>query len=442
MLISGFMSNIIGIRREDKNRWERRVPLTPEHVAELAQKYGLQILVQPSATRAFSDAGYTAAGATVQEDLSPAGVVLAIKEIPVDLLEAGKTYLFFSHTIKGQPYNMPLLRRLLDLNCQLIDYERVVDEQNRRLLFFGEHAGIAGMIDTLRALGQRLAWEGFQTPLAEVKPTYDYADLNTARQAMREIGQRILEEGWPLHLPPLVVGIAGYGNVSRGAQAILDLLPSSPVEPSDLPALFESDNPYRNLIYKTVFREEDTVEPVDPGRPFDLVEFFQHPERYRSRFESYLPYLTVLVNCVYWDRPYPRLITKEAALRLYSQQHPPRLRVIGDISCDIEGAIELTVKSTSPDAPSFVWDPATDTAIEGVAGAGPVIMAVDNLPCELPRESSQAFGDALLPFMPALAASDFGVSFEANDLPPELKRAVIVYQGQLTPNYRYLEQFA
>jgi alpha-aminoadipic semialdehyde synthase len=156
------MDNIIGIRREDKNKWERRVPLTPAHVAQLIRDYTLRILIQPSTIRVFSDEEYTAAGAAVQEDLSPAGIVLAVKEIPVELLQPGKTYLFFSHTIKGQSYNMPLLRRLLELNCQLIDYERVVNEQNRRLIFFGEHAGMAGMIDTLSALGQRLAWEGLE----------------------------------------------------------------------------------------------------------------------------------------------------------------------------------------------------------------------------------------------------------------------------------------
>lgn len=435
------MNNIIGIRREDKNKWERRAPLTPAHVAQLVRDDNLRILIQPSAIRVFSDEEYTAAGATVQEDLSGAAVVLAVKEIPLELLQPGKTYLFFSHTIKGQPYNMPLLRRLLELNCQLIDYERVVDEQNRRLIFFGEHAGMAGMIDTLYALGQRLAWEGLKTPLADLKPAYEYGHLPAAREALRAIGQRILEEGWPLPLPPLVIGIAGYGNVSRGAQAILDLLPTYPISPADLPGLFESDNPYRNLIYKVVFREEDTVEPVKPGQPFDLQGFFRQPEGYRSRFETYLPYLTVLVNCIYWDKPYPRLLTKETARRLYSQPTPPRLRVIGDISCDIEGAIEPTIQATSPDAPSFVWDPTTDTALEGVAGPGPVIMAVDNLPCEMPAESSSAFGDALCPFIPPLAACDFSAGFESSSLPPELKRATIVYHGELTPDYRYLEKF-
>jgi len=432
--------NTIAIRREGKNKWERRAPLTPAQVSKLVQEHRLSLMVQRSSIRAFSDAGYEAAGAAVHEDISAAEVVLAIKEIPLELLAPDKTYLFFSHTIKGQPHNMPLLQRLLELNCQLIDYERVVDEQNRRLIFFGEHAGLAGMIDTLSVLGQRLTWEGIDTPLTAIGSTYHYANLPAAQQAVRDVGQRIVEEGLPFKMMPLVIGLAGYGNVSRGAQTILDLLPTRQISPAELLTLSEQENLDRNVIYKVVFTESDTVEPLAANQPFKLTEFFQHPERYRSKFEIYLPHLTVLVNCIYWDTPYPRLLTKETARRLYLAESAPRLRVIGDISCDIEGAIEPTIKATSPDQPGFVWDPATDTALDGVAGHGPVIMAVDNLPCELPLEASTSFGETLLPFIPPLANCDFSADFEACNLPPELKRATIVYHGQLTPDYKYLEE--
>jgi alpha-aminoadipic semialdehyde synthase len=435
------MNNIIAIRREDKNKWERRVPLTPAQVATLIQEHSIQFMVQSSPIRTFADAAYEAAGAAVQEDMSAADVMLAVKEIPTDLLQPDKTYLFFSHTIKGQPYNMPMLRRLLELKCQLIDYERVVDEQDRRLIFFGEHAGLAGMIDTLWTLGQRLAWEGVDTPLADLKLTYEYGALPSAQQAIRAIGKQIVEEGLPAALTPFVIGVAGYGNVSRGAQAILDLLPTRQISPAELLTLSEQDDLAHNVIYKVVFQEKDTVEPVAKDQPFKLQEFFDHPERYRSKFDSYLPHLSVLVNCIYWDTPYPRLLTKQAARQLYQGDARPRLRVIGDISCDIEGAIEPTIKPTDPDNPAFVWDPETDTAIDGVAGNGPVIMAVDNLPCELPTEASTSFGQALVPFIPALASCDFSVDFNRCDLPPELKRATIVYHGRLTPDYRYLKQF-
>ncbi|MCG3206777.1 MAG: hypothetical protein FOGNACKC_00376 [Anaerolineae bacterium] len=435
------MTNTIGIRREDKNKWERRVPLTPTHVQQLIQQHGLNVVVQPSPIRALPNDAYGAAGANVQEDLSPADVVLAVKEIPVDLLLPNKTYLFFSHTIKGQSYNMPLLQKLLDLNCQLIDYERIVDEHNRRLIFFGRHAGLAGMIDTLHTLGQRLAAEGIDTPFNDIKLTYQYGDLATAQQAIRQAGRRIAEEGLPLQLTPLVVGVAGYGNVSRGAQEILDLLPTQTISPTELPALADEGQAKRNVIYKVIFKEIDTVEPLAEGQPFDLPEFFQHPERYRSQFEQYLPHLSVLVNCIYWDTPYPRLLTKDKARQMYTAGPAPKLRVIGDISCDIEGGIEVTVKATHLDAPAFVWDPATDTAVDGVDGVGPVVMAVDNLPCELPIEASTSFGDGLLPLIPALAATDFSADFDSVALPPALKRATIVYHGQLTPDYAYLAEF-
>lgn len=435
------MSNIIGIRREDKNKWERRVPLTPEHVARLTGEQPLEIIAQVSPVRAFIDNDYAQAGATVQEDLTPADVIFAVKEIPLALLRPNKTYLFFSHTIKGQAYNMPLLQKLLDLNCQLIDYERIVDDQNRRLIFFGRHAGLAGMIDTLHTLGQRLAWEGYATPLADIKLTYQYGELPMAKQAIRAVGRRIAEEGLPEQLTPLVIGIAGYGNVSRGAQEVLDWLPTRQITPAELLTLSQQDDVQRNVIYKVVFTEADTVEPITTDRLFELQEFFQHPERYRSRFAQYLPHLSVLVNCIYWDTPYPRLLTKAQAQQLYAAGASPKLKVIGDISCDIEGGVEITVKPTSPDEPAFVWNPASGAAIDGVAGHGPVVMAIDNLPCELPVESSTSFGDALLPFVPALAAADFSADFDSVALPPELKRATIVYHGQLTPSYEYLVQF-
>ena len=183
------------------------------------------------------------------------------------------------------------------------------------------------------------------------------------------------------------------------------------------------------------------MEPIVKDQTFDLTEFFQHPDRYRSKSAQYIPHLSVLVNCIYWDTPYPRLLTKETTRQLFQDDRQPKLRVIGDISCDIEGAIEPTIKATSPDNPTFVWDGSTDSARDGVGGQGPVIMAVDNLPCELPIEASTSFGEALLPFIPYLATCDFGVDFEACTLPPELKQATIVYHGQLTPEYRYLEQF-
>jgi alpha-aminoadipic semialdehyde synthase len=198
-----------------------------------------------------------------------------------------------------------------------------------------------------------------------------------------------------------------------------------------------------------VFKEEHTVEPISledrpstgSGQRFELQDYYDHPEKYHGTFHKYLPHLTVLVNCVYWEEKYPRLVTKANLKQLYSGKEPPRLRVIGDISCDIEGAIEGTVKSTEPGEPVFVYDPFEDRAIDRVAGRGPVIMAVDILPSELPRDASTYFSGVLMDYIPAIAQADYSVPFEKLELPPEIKRALIVHQGELTPNYRYLEEY-
>jgi hypothetical protein len=433
------MAALVGIRREDKSRWERRAPLTPDQVSILRRSEALDVLVQPSTTRIHTDLEYARAGARIDEDLSACNVIFGIKEIPPEALQARQTYVFFSHTIKGQLYNMPMLRRLMELGCQLIDYERIVDENGRRLVFFGRHAGLAGMIDTLWALGQRLSWEGIANPFEHIRQASAYHDLDHAKAAVRKAGEVIASDGLPASLEPLVIGIAGYGNVSRGAQEILDLLPHEEVAPSRLPDLFESLRSADHRIYKVVFREEDMVEPLMACEQFDLPHYYDHPDDFRSRFESFIPYLTVLVNAIYWDARYPRLLTCKSVKQLYARQQP-RLRVIGDISCDIEGAIECTLKCTTQDEPLYVYNPCTGDTTAGVAGKGPVILALDILPAELPRESSISFGEALLPFVPAIARADYRVPFEACDLPAEIRRAVICYQGNLTPDYRYLEE--
>jgi len=172
-----------------------------------------------------------------------------------------------------------------------------------------------------------------------------------------------------------------------------------------------------------------------------VQDYYDHPEKYRSVFHTYLPHLTLLVNCVYWEAKYPRLVTKADLRRLYGGTEPPRLRVIGDISCDIEGAIEGTVKCTEPGDPVYVYDPDEDRAIDGFEGPGPVVLAVDILPSELPRDASIYFSGVLMQYIPAIAQADYSVPFEELALPPEIKRAVIVYQGELTSDYRYLEKY-
>jgi saccharopine dehydrogenase (NAD+, L-lysine forming) len=334
-----------------------------------------------------------------------------------------------------------MLKKLLDLGCTLMDYEKVTDEKNRRLIFFGNYAGFAGMIDTLWVLGQRLLAEGIKTPLAEIKHSLGYHDLKEARLAIAEIGERIRSEGLPDSLQPLVAGFAGYGNVSRGAQEILDLLPVKTIEPENLAELFHKPDNSSNFIYKVVFKEKDMVEPVMSGQSFELQDYYAHPENYCSSFSNYIPYLTVLVNGIYWEKRYPRLVTRAYLKELFSGSAQPRLRVIGDISCDLKGAIECNLKITNSGEPVYIYHPDREIITPGVDGKGIVILAVDNLPCELPRDSSACFSGTLKDYIPNLLHADYNAPFEQLNLPGEWKKAVIAHRGELTPDYRYLEKY-
>jgi alpha-aminoadipic semialdehyde synthase len=430
------MSGVVAIRRETKSTWERRAPLIPDAVRQIVSSSEVEILVQPSARRVFADKEYVRAGAKVTTELGDAKVILGVKEVPPELLQPETAYMFFSHVIKGQPYNMPMLQRLLDLKCTLIDYEMVTDDQGRRLIFFGRFAGLAGMIDTLSALGQRLQAEGRRTPLVQIEPAHTYESLEDARAAVRAAGDAIESEGM---LEPIVIGVAGYGNVAKGAREIITELPAREVDPKDLPGLADSvTTPARN-VYFSVFKEEHLVKPINSEGAFELNEYYQHPERYEGVFEKHLHHLTVLVNCIYWDERYPRLVRLHDVQELWSEGDSPRLRVIGDLGCDIGGAIECTVKTTEPGTPTYVYHPETGEISNGVDGHGPVVLAVDILPSELPREASEAFSHVLTPFVRSLASTDWSVKLENLAIPDELRRAIITHSGELTPDYRYLQ---
>ncbi|MBR9974876.1 MAG: hypothetical protein KFF77_04800, partial [Bacteroidetes bacterium] len=309
----------------------------------------------------------------------------------------------------------------------------------RRTVFFGNYAGLAGMIDSAWAMGRRLEHEGHQTPFSSIRYATEYGVLADAEDAFREAGERIRSEGLPAPLVPFICGFTGYGNVSKGAQHLYDLLPVETIRPADLDTFIQRGEFSDRVVYKVEFREEDMFEPVQEGADFILQEFYDHPDRYRSRFAQYLPHLTMMVNGIYWEPRYSRLVTKDDAASLWGAAVPPRLRVIGDITCDIDGSVQLTVKETNANNPVFVYEPRTGVVIDGVEGEGPVILAVDKLPTELPREASAAFGDSLAPYVPALAAADFSAPFETLALPSDLKRAVVAHGGQLTPAYAYLQ---
>ena len=431
----------VGIRSEDKNRWERRAPLVPVDLKAL-RAAGIDAVVQSSPNRAFGDNEFSQAGVPVQPDLRDCRVIVGIKEIPPSKLEPEKVYLFFPHVIKGQPANMPMLRRLMDLKATLVDYERIVDEKNRRLIFFGRHAGLAGMINTLWSLGKRLEVEGVPSAFSRLKQARAYAELSGAQEDMERIAARISAEGVPQVVHPLVVGLSGYGNVSQGAQEILDILPVKEISSAELKSVAHDRSRDARVVYKVVFKEKDLFESLQEGKAFDLDDYYRRGAGgYRSIFERYVDDLTVLVNCVYWDERYPRLLTLDQCRSRWAPGRSPKLKVIGDISCDVNGSVECTVKPTEPGNPVYVYEPATETVKDGFEGDGPVVMAVEILPSEIPRESSIDFSRVLKRFMLHLATADLSKNFTEVALPPELKRAVIVYKGELTSEYSYLRSF-
>lgn len=418
---------ILGVRREDKSPWERRAPLVPEDVAQLVTR-GVEVHVQTAPNRCFADDDYRRGGARIVSSLDEADVVLGVKEVPIAELRPGKTYMFFSHTIKGQPHNMPMLRRMLDLGCSLLDYELVTDDAGVRTIAFGRHAGIAGVLDTLWLLGRRLHAEGIRSPLADLRQTVEYRDLEDATVALRAAGAGIAAGGWPRELGPPVIAITGEGGkVWGGALEILDLLPSRRVAPRDLaPAAAAADG--REILVVS-YGPGDLVEPVDPGAAYSWEDYRDRPSGYRARFGADLPHLTAIVHGIFWREGYPRFILKDDVQRLFAAAVPPRLRVIADITCDLGGSDECLVKSTDPGNPAYVWDPDTGDAHDGWEGRGPVVLAVDILPSELPVEASRHFSRVLSPLVPPLVngtpdASDYG-------WPATLMRALMAHRGTL-----------
>ena len=425
------MEKLVGIRKEDKNIWEKRVPIVPQHMKELISEHNINFIDQEFPNRIFTKDLFIEAGAKVSENIDECPFIFAVKEVPINLIEKEKVYMFFSHTIKGQDYNMPLLKKIMENKSTLIDYEPITDEKGRRLVFFGRFAGIAGMIETLNGLGQRLKYKGFDTPFSKIKHAFEYSDSDDAKEHIKLIAEEINKDGLPSQILPLSCGFAGYGNLSRGAEEIFDVLPHQEITPEDL-----LSNEKNNSLLKVVFKEEDLVENVNDSESFELLDYYNNPKNYKSRFKKYLTSLDVLINAIYWTEDYPKLVTKE-----YLKNDNNKLDIICDISCDIDGSVEITNKVTEPDNPAFTINPKDDSFKDGYNNPGVVNIAVDNLPAELPKDASMNFSQALFPFIPGIVNANYESDFDDADLPPEIKRAVIVYKGKLTPNFKYLEKF-
>jgi len=435
------MIKTIGIRREDKNEWERRVPLVPDDVSELREKYGIKTIIQPSKIRIFSDDEYLRAGAEVNEDLQAADTVFAVKEIPLHLLEHGKTYIYFSHTTKGQPYNMEMLQKLMELECNLIDYEHMTGRENNRLITFSHYAGLAGLIETLHAYGQKMKLQGYTTPFEKIQQAYQYDSIEEAKEQIREIGEMISEDGLPDGLAPLTVGFLGYGNVSKGAQEMFNLLPFKTIEPDQLSHLMGEKSAAldKHHLFKVIFKEKDIVRPFDGS--FNLQNYFDHPEQFESIFHNYLPQLKILINCVFWTERYPRFVTRENLKKSINLIEKSGLKVIGDISCDINGSIEITRESTMPDKACYTYHADSDSYVDGIEDSGITVMAIDNLPCEFPREASAEFSRELKTFVDGIVTADFKADYNEIELPHEMKKAIILYNGRLTEKFAYMNEF-
>ncbi|AJQ92947.1 bifunctional lysine ketoglutarate reductase /saccharopine dehydrogenase family protein [Gynuella sunshinyii] len=435
------MKNCFAIRAENPRIFEQRSPLTPDQVQTLIQNNGLKVIVESSDKRFFKDDEFRAAGAVVSTDTTDANLILGVKEIPIEDLPVDKACVFFSHTIKGQTYNMPLLQAVLDRRVTLIDYEKIADSQGRRLVFFGPFAGLAGAIDALWILGRRLQDEGIPNPFSQIRQALEYGSLQEAKSAVEAAGEWIRNNGLPETGKPWVIAVTGNGTVARGAGEIIDLLPVTHISAPEFKQLQAGNSFDLQRLYKVVIDCDHFVKPVDPDTQFEWQDYFQHPEKYQADFEGYLPDITLLINCIYWDVRYPKLVTCQDLKRLFADSKSSGLKVIADITCDIGGSIECNQRATSSANPCYVYNPETGETSDGVSGAGPVILAVDKLPTELPVEASAFFGQALMPWLPEMTQADYSQSFEALQLPAEIKKAVIAHHGSLTPDYQYLQGY-
>ncbi len=317
----------IGILRETYDKWERRVPLCPEHVHSLLSRHPQsQVFVQPSPNRIFANQEFERAGAKIQEDLSEVDLILGVKRPKsLDNLPSNKTYMFFGHVIKGQIENMPLLQQCLDKKIQLIDYECIVDPpsdagKTKRSIAFGKYAGYAGMVDTFPALGRRLLMKNnWSTPFLNCPPTIHHYDLGAAKKSVAQMADRLASDGLPHDMEPLVFTMTGKGgNVYHGVREIFNILPHEIVSVEDLPELSMLQGPQYKVFGVAPEKHEIFQRDINGEAFFERSDYQQNPHLYKSIFaEKVAPWSNVILNCAYWDYRFPRLLTKDDIQYLY-----------------------------------------------------------------------------------------------------------------------------
>uniref|UniRef100_A0A8C0C047 Alpha-aminoadipic semialdehyde synthase, mitochondrial n=1 Tax=Buteo japonicus TaxID=224669 RepID=A0A8C0C047_9AVES len=404
--------SVLAIRREDVNAWERRAPLAPKHVKELTQM-GYKVLVQPSNRRAIHEKDYVKAGGIIQEDISEASLILGVKRPPEDKLIPKKNYAFFSHTIKAQEANMPLLDEILRQEIRLIDYEKMVDHKGMRVVAFGKWAGVAGMINILHGLGLRFLALGHHTPFMHIGMAHNYRNSSQAVQAVRDAGYEISLGLMPKSVGPLTFVFTGTGNVSKGAQEMFNALPCEFVEPHELKEVSRSGD--LRKVYGTVLSRHHHLVRKRDGL-YDPVDYDKHPELYTSRFNTDVaPYTTCLINGIYWEQHTPRLLSRQDAQKL--------LVPVRSAAGATGGCPELPHNAIINCVLSF-----------SVEGSGILMCSIDNLPAQLPIEATEYFGDMLFPYIEEMVRS------YVSNMKVKVSDFVIASNGSLTAKYEYIQK--
>ncbi len=395
----------IGIIREGKVPPDSRVPLIPEQCAAiLAQNESLELVVQPAAGRCYPDQAYRHQHITLEEDLQDCDVLLGVKEVPIDQLLPEKTYCFFSHTIKEQPYNRELLRAILAKNIRLIDYEVLTNDRGKRLIAFGKFAGMVGAHNGILAYGRRTG----SFDLVRMKDCLDYAE---ARQAYRK-----------MRWPAMKIVLTGTGRVGQGAALVLRDMGIREVSPE----AFLQER--RDEAVFTVLACSDYATRKD-GKPFQKQDFYQNPSAYKSIFAPYAAAADVMINGIYWDNAAPAFFTAE---EMRGERF--NIQVIADVTCDIApvSSIPSTLRPSTILHPVFGYDPVTEAETAPYQPHAVDMMAVDNLPNELPRDASKAFGQQFMHFiLPELLKPSSKI----------IERATIATQGRLGPHFQYLRGY-
>ena len=430
-------SLVVGILRETKYK-EYRVPLTPKDVDFLIKR-GINVEVESSSTRIFKDQEYQKYGARIVDKFDKASLLIGIKEPHIEDLYENRIYLLFSHVTKGQAKNMPLLRQFIKKNITLIDYEKIVDKFGTRIVYFGRFAGICGAIDSLSYMGRKLKWMGIDNPFSAIKPAFEYKSLKEAKKALKEVKLSIKNEGFEKDLSPFIVGVTGHGNASGGVQEILDILNPVEIHPKNMLEFVQDKRKKQNELYKIVFLREEKCRAKDGGG-FYFEEYLKNPQKFESNLDMYLPYINMLMHTSYWDPRYPRLVSKEMINKL-SENKLFKLAFIGDISCDISGSIELNYKATTPDDPVYTYDYEKKKYIDGYKSDGITILAIDNLPSELPLDSSEEFSMQIRDYVYQIAAHGIYDITNHVAIPKEIRDAVIVEEGELTEDFAYLKEY-